>query len=66
MKYTVEFEEKATVKRVVQCEVEANFQKEIELKVKSGDYVFIDSWDDEDISNEFIEITSIEKADETD
>ena len=66
MKYLVEFEEKALVKRIVQCEVEAESEEDAELQVKTGNYSFIDSWDDDEMSSEFIEITSIETSDEDD
>ena len=66
MKYLVEFEEKAIVKRTVQCEVEAESEEDAELQVKNGNYSFIDSWDDDEMSSEFIEITSIETSDEDD
>ena len=65
MKYLVEFAEKALVKRIIQCEVEAESEEDVELQVKNGNYSFIDSWDDE-MSSEFIEITSIETSDEDD
>ena len=66
MKYLVEFEEKALIKRTVQCEVEAESEEDVELQVKNGNYSFIDSWDDDEMSSEFIEITSIETSDEDD
>lgn len=66
MKYLVEFAEKALVKRIIQCEVEAESEEDAELQVKNGNYSFIDSWDDDEISSEFIEITSIETSDEDD
>ena len=66
MKYLVEFEEKALVKRIIQCEVEAESEEDAELQVKNGNYSFIDSWDDDEMSSEFIEITSIETSDEDD
>ena len=66
MKYLGEFEEKAIVKRTVQCEVEAESEEDAELQVKNGNYSFIDSWDDDEMSSEFIEITSIETSDEDD
>ena len=66
MKYLVEFEEKALIKRIVQCEVEAESEEDAELQVKNGNYSFIDSWDDDEMSSEFIEITSIETSDEDD
>lgn len=61
MKYLIEFEEKALIKRIVQCEVEAESEEDAELQVKNGNYSFIDSWDDDEISSEFVEITSIEE-----
>ena len=63
MKYLVEFEEKALIKRTVQCEVEAESEEDAELQVKNGNYSFIDSWDDE-ISSTFINILDIEKSDD--
>ena len=66
MKYLVEFSEKALVKRIIQCEVEAESKEDVELQVKNGNYNFIDSWDDDEMSSEFIEITSIEISDEDD
>ena len=64
MKYLVEFEEKAIVKRTVQCEVEAESEEDAELQVKNRNYSFIDSWDDDEISSTFINILDIEKYDE--
>ena len=64
MKYLVEFAEKAIVKRIIQCEVEAESEEDAELQIKNGNYSFIDSWDEDEISDEFIEITSIEKSDD--
>ena len=61
MKYLVEFEEKALVKRIVQCEVEAESEEDAKLQVKNGNYSFIDSWDDDEISSTFMDITSIEE-----
>ena len=66
MKYLVEFAEKALVKRIIQCEVEAESEEDVELQVKNGNYNFIDSWDDDEISSEFDEITSIEESDDDD
>ena len=66
MKYLVEFAEKALVKRIIQCEVEAESEEDVELQVKNGNYNFIDSWDDDEISSGFVEITSIEKSDDDD
>ena len=62
MKYLVEFAEKAFVKRIIQCEVEAESEEDAELQIENGNYSFIDSWDEDEISDEFIEITSIEKS----
>ena len=64
MKYLVEFAEKALVKRITQCEVEAESEEDAELQVKNGNYNFIDSWDDNEISSTFINILDIEKYDE--
>ena len=64
MKYLVEFAEKALVRRIVQCEVEAESEEDARLQIKNGNYNYIDSWDDDEISNEFNEITSIEEFDE--
>ena len=64
MKYLVEFEEKAIVKRIVQCEVEAESEEDAELQVKNGNYSFIDSWDDDEISSTFMDVTSIEELDD--
>lgn len=66
MKYLVEFAEKALVKRIIQCEVEAESEEDAELQVKNGNYSFVDSWDDDEMSSGFIGITSIEKSDEDD
>lgn len=66
MKYLVEFAEKALVKRIIQCEVEAESEEDVELQVKNGNYNFIDSWDDDEISSGFVEITSIEESDDDD
>lgn len=64
MKYLVEFAEKALVKRIIQCEVEAESEEDVELQVKNGNYSFIDSWDDDEISSTFINILDIEKSDD--
>ena len=64
MKYLVEFAEKALVKRITQCEVEAESEEDVELQVKNGNYSFIDSWDDDEISSTFMGVTSIEEFDE--
>lgn len=62
--YLVEFEEKALIKRIVQCEVEAESEEDAKLQVKNGNYSFIDSWDDDEISSTFMGVTSIEKSDD--
>lgn len=64
MKYLVEFEENALVKRIVQCEVEAESKEDVKLQIKNGNYSFIDSWDDDEISSTFMDITSIEELDD--
>ena len=64
MKYLVTFTEKALIKRTVECEVEAESEEDAKLQIENGNYSFIDSWDEDEISNEFIEITSIEKSDD--
>lgn len=64
MKYLVEFEEKALVKRIVQCEVEAESEEDAKLQVKNGNYNFIDSWDDDEISSTFMDVTNIEEFDD--
>ena len=64
MKYIIEFEEKALVKRIVQCEVEAESEEDAKLQVKNGNYSFIDSWDDDEISSTFMDVTSIEELDD--
>jgi len=64
MKYLVEFKEKAIITRLTQCEVEAEDEKEAEEKVKTGDYEFIDSWEDDDLGSEFLGITDIQETDE--
>ena len=64
MKYLVTFAEKSLIKRMVECEVEAESEEDAELQIKNGNYNFIDSWDEDEISNEFIEIASIEESDE--
>ena len=64
MKYLVEFAEKALVRRIVQCEVEAESEEDARLQIKNENYNYIDSWDDDEISNKFDEITSIEEFDE--
>lgn len=66
MIYDVEFKEKATVERVVYCTVEADSPEEAEMKVKAGDYMFADSWDDNELGSEFMGIVSIlDSEDET-
>jgi len=64
MKYLVEFKEKAIITRLTQCEVEAEDEKEAEEKVKTGDYEFIDSWEDDDLGSEFLGINDIQETDE--
>ena len=64
MKYLVTFTEKALIKRTVECKVEAKSEEDAELQIENGNYSFIDSWDEDEISDEFIEITSIEKSDD--
>ena len=64
MKYLVEFAEKTLVRRIIQCEVEAESEEDAELQVKNGNYSFIDSWDNNKISSTFINILDIEKYDE--
>ena len=64
MKYLVEFTEKALIRRIIQCEVEAESEEDAELQVKNGNYSFIDSWDDDEISSTFINILDIEKSDD--
>ena len=66
MKYLIEFFEKATVRRLVQCEVEAKDEQEAEEKVKDGDYEFIDSWDEDEEGAEFIGIENIDEAPDED
>lgn len=61
MKYLVEFEENALVKRIVQCEVEAESKEDVKLQIKNGNYNFIDSWDDDEISSTFMDVTNIEE-----
>ena len=64
MKYLVEFKEKATITRLIQCEIEAEDEKEAEEKAKTGDYEFIDSWDEDDLGSEFLGISDIQETDE--
>lgn len=64
MKYLVEFREKAILTRLIQCEIEAEDEKEAEEKAKTGDYKFIDSWDEDDLGSEFLRITDIEETNE--
>lgn len=66
MKYLVEFKEKATLIRLIQCEIEAEDEKEAEEKVKTGDYKFIDSWDEDDLESNFLGINDIQETDEDD
>ena len=64
MKYLVEFAEKALVRRIVQCEVEAESEEDARLQIKNGNYNYIDSWDDDEISSTFMGVTNIEELDE--
>ena len=64
MKYLVEFREKATITRLIQCEIEAEDEREAEEKAKIGDYEFIDSWDEDDLSSDFLGVTDIQETDE--
>ena len=66
MKYLVEFREKATLTRLIQCEIEAEDEKEVEEKAKTGDYEFIDSWDEDDLESDFLGINDIQETDEDD
>lgn len=66
MKYLVEFKEKATLVRLIQCEIEAEDEKEAEEKAKTGDYKFIDSWDEDDLESNFLGINDIQETDEDD
>ena len=66
MKYLVEFREKATLTRLIQCEIEAKNEKEAEEKAKTGDYEFIDSWDEDDLESNFLGINDIQETDEDD
>ena len=66
MKYLVEFREKATLTRLIQCEIEAEDEKEVEEKVKTGNYKFIDSWDEDDLESNFLGINDIQETDEDD
>lgn len=66
MKYLVEFKEKATLVRFIQCEIEAEDEKEAEEKAKTGDYKFIDSWDEDDLESNFLGINDIQETDEDD
>ena len=66
MKYLVEFKEKATLIRLIQCEIEAEDEKEAEEKAKTGDYKFIDSWDEDDLESNFLGINDIQETDEDD
>ena len=66
MKYLVEFREKATLTRLIQCEIEAKDEKEVEEKVQTGDYEFIDSWDADDLASNFLGINDIQETDEDD
>ena len=64
MKYLVTFTEKALIKRSVECEVEAESEEDAELQIENGNYSFIDSWDDDEISSTFMGVTSTEELDE--
>ena len=64
MKYLVTFTEKALIKRTIECEVEAESEEDAELQIENGNYSFIDSWDDDEISSAFINILDIEKSDD--
>jgi hypothetical protein len=66
MRYLVEFKEKATIIRLIQCEIEAEDEKEAEEKAKIGDYEFIDSWEDDDLGSEFLGINDIQESNEDD
>ena len=66
MKYLVEFKEKATLIRLIQCEIEAEDEKEAEEKAKTGDYKFIDSWDEDDLESNFLGINDIQETNEDD
>ena len=66
MKYLVEFREKATLTRLIQCEIEAENEKEAEEKAKTGNYEFIDSWDEDDIESDFLGINDIQETNEDD
>ena len=64
MKYLVEFAEKTLVRRIIQCEVEAESEEDAKLQIKSRNCNYIDSWDDDEISSTFMGITSTEELDE--
>lgn len=66
MKYVVDFTEKATVRREVQCLVEANDEQEAKQKVMDGDYEFIDSWDEDEMGADIVSIDSIVEDTEDD
>ena len=61
MKYLVTFVEKSLIKRMVECEVEAESEEDAELQIKNGNYNFIDNIQ---ILSEDVEIASIEESDE--
>ena len=60
MKYQVEFNEKAIVERTIQVIVEADSIEDVYKAVECGNYEFIDSWDNDDLNSEFLEIISCE------
>ena len=64
MKYLVEFAEKTLVRKIIQCEVEAESKEDAKLQIKNKNCNYIDSWEDDEISSEFIEITSVEELDD--
>ena len=66
MKYLVAFRAQATLTRLIQCEIEAEDEKEVEEKAKTGDYKFIDSWDEDDLESDFLGINDIQETDEDD
>lgn len=64
MTYIVEFVEKALVRRIIQCEVQAESEEDAVIQIKNGNYNFIDSWDDDDLHTEFVGIENIEEGDD--
>ena len=58
-RYLVEFTEKVIVRRITQCLVEAENEREAEKKVRDGDYEFIDSWDEDDMGADIVSVDSI-------